>query len=132
MITVDPPPEAVFGSEPEILFYSQRRSATGYIYTYSLLEPHPAAARMQDEMIAEVEANRPDFLVVVEVEESWNPQPESPEKIVKWMRTYALQFEVVGVAEVFYDGSRFLTQRDLANSKLAAKSRVVILKRSQS
>jgi hypothetical protein len=38
---------AVLGSEPEIYFYAQRKSATG-IYTYALLESQPYAARMQD------------------------------------------------------------------------------------
>ena len=33
---------AILGSEPEILFYARRHSATGYIYMYDLLEgPNP-------------------------------------------------------------------------------------------
>ena len=47
---------AVLGSEPEILFYSGRRSATGYIYMYPLMEKHSYASRMQEEMIRELEA----------------------------------------------------------------------------
>ena len=34
---------AVLGSEPEIFFDAQRRSATGYIYTYGLVEVQPLA-----------------------------------------------------------------------------------------
>jgi hypothetical protein len=30
---------AVLGSEPQIYFYSDRHSATGYVYTYGLMEP---------------------------------------------------------------------------------------------
>src|SRR5206468_5072833 len=37
---------AVLGSEPEIYFYAQRHSATGYIYTYSLMEPQKYAQQM--------------------------------------------------------------------------------------
>ena len=37
---------AVLGSEPQIYFYAQRRSATGYIYTYSLMETQPYAHQM--------------------------------------------------------------------------------------
>jgi hypothetical protein len=36
-------------------------SATGYIYTYSLMEPQSHALEMQKEMIAEIEADRPEF-----------------------------------------------------------------------
>ena len=34
---------AVLGSEPQIYFYSKRHSATGYIYTYELMEPQSYA-----------------------------------------------------------------------------------------
>src|SRR5206468_6071143 len=45
---------AVLGSEPQIYFYSKRLSATGYIYTYALMEPQPYAHQMQEEMIHEI------------------------------------------------------------------------------
>lgn len=32
---------AVIGSEPQIYFYSDRRAATGHIYTYALMEDLP-------------------------------------------------------------------------------------------
>ncbi len=38
---------AVLGSEPEIYFYSHRLSATGYIYTYPLMEKQVYASHMQ-------------------------------------------------------------------------------------
>ena len=38
---------AVLGSEPQIYFYSMRHSATGYIYTYGLMEPQKYAQQMQ-------------------------------------------------------------------------------------
>ncbi|MFA5291857.1 MAG: glycosyltransferase family 39 protein [Phycisphaerae bacterium] len=72
---------AVLGSEPEIYFYSQRRSATSYIYTYPLMEPQPYAVDMQREMISQIEANKPRFVVVVRCFDSWidcpimEPQP---------------------------------------------------------
>ncbi len=51
---------AVIGSEPEIYFYAHRHSATGYIYTYPLMEPQPFALQMQRDMIQEIESNRSD------------------------------------------------------------------------
>ena len=50
---------AVIGSEPELYFYTHRRSVTGYIYTYPLLEPQKYAVTMQKEMEAEIERSRP-------------------------------------------------------------------------
>jgi len=43
------------GSEPEIYFYAQRHSATGYIYTYALMEEHKYAHAMPEEMEREIE-----------------------------------------------------------------------------
>src|SRR6267142_123163 len=54
---------AVLGSEPEIYFYSGRRAATGYLHTYPLMEAQPYAARMQREMVGQIERARPAFLV---------------------------------------------------------------------
>ena len=62
---------AVIGSEPEIYFYARRRAATGYIYMYPLMEPHPFARRMQEDMIAELEREAPRFMVLVNVDTSW-------------------------------------------------------------
>jgi len=54
---------AVIGSEPEIYFYAQRHSATGFIYTYSLMEEQRFALAMQKQMIREIEEAKP-FRVV--------------------------------------------------------------------
>src|SRR5207244_12575676 len=62
---------AVLGSEPEIYFYAHRHSATGYIYTYGLMEPQKYARQMQEEMIHEIERARPKYLVSVVMFYSW-------------------------------------------------------------
>jgi hypothetical protein len=41
---------AILGSEPEIYFYANRHSATGYIYNVALLERQQFAKDMQEEM----------------------------------------------------------------------------------
>src|SRR5208337_76515 len=62
---------AVIGSEPEIYFYAQRHSATDYIYTYAMGEPQPFALQMQNEMIRDIEAANPEYIVSVNVPDSW-------------------------------------------------------------
>ena len=52
---------AVLGSEPEICFYADRRSATGYIYTCPLMEPQPYALQMQQQMMHEIETVKPSL-----------------------------------------------------------------------
>jgi hypothetical protein len=79
---------AVIGSEPQIYFYAGRRAATAFIYTYALMEPHPYADQMQRDMIAQIEAATPRFIVFVNHIESWFPKPTSPRRIFRWARRY--------------------------------------------
>ena len=82
---------AVLGSEPEIYFYSHRHSATGYIYTYGLMEPQKYAQQMQEEMIGEIEAARPKYLISVAMNYSWLRRPDSVEAIFNWANQYMAQ-----------------------------------------
>ncbi len=75
---------AVLGSEPEIFFDAHRNSATGYIYTYGLMEPQPLAGKMQDEMIQEIEAAQPEFIVLTNIGFSWLPQ-NNERRIFDWV-----------------------------------------------
>jgi Dolichyl-phosphate-mannose-protein mannosyltransferase len=82
---------AVLGSEPQIYFYSNRHSATGYIYTYGLMEAQKYATQMQQEMIREIERARPKFLIFVVMPDSWLQQPESEPLIFTWANEYTAQ-----------------------------------------
>jgi len=83
---------AVVGSEPQLYFYARRHSATGYIYTYPLLESQPYASRMQREMIDEIETAKPEFIVLVTYKLSWLKKPSSDLTIFKTMGQYARQY----------------------------------------
>ena len=94
---------AVIGSEPEIYFLSRRHSATSYIYTYGLLEPQPFASKMQDEMIGQIEASSPQFVVFVSDEMSWGQyvnDPNSNKKIFNWWDNYKTNYTLVGMTDI--------------------------------
>ncbi len=92
---------AVVGSEPEIYFYADRTSATGYVYTYALMEEQPYASKMQKEMMTEIEAAHPRFLVVAWVASSWAPRPKSDQSIIQWTGRYIQQcYNSVGVMDI--------------------------------
>ncbi len=93
---------AVLGSEPQIPFYADMRSATRYVYAYALMEVHPYAARLQEETVAEIEAVRPRHLVLVHVGTSWLPQPGSDRRIFRWIDEWVpAHYDVVGLVEIF-------------------------------
>ena len=90
---------AVLGSEPQIYFLSHRHSATGYIYTYPLMEPQPFASKMQREMIHEIESAKPEFIVFVLSPLSWLEQPASDPSLFNWwVQSYQTNFALAGVA----------------------------------
>ena len=73
---------ALFGSEPEICFYSARHCASSYLYMYPLMEKQRFAQQMESDMMQQVEQARPRFLVYVDAVRSWETKPtygENPE-----------------------------------------------------
>jgi hypothetical protein len=91
---------AVLGSEPQIFFYSHRRSATGYIYAYPLMEPQPYAADMQRQMISQIETVKPKFIVSVNFRDSWLIRPDSKRLIFEWMEQYIpAHYRQIGLIE---------------------------------
>ena len=101
---------AVLGSEPQIMFYSQRRSASGYLYGYSLTEEQKYAATMQREAIAEIEAAHPEYLVFAW---DWEIRPRSDRTIFDWADRYiANHYDLVGVMRV-RDGLQFRSEEEV-------------------
>lgn len=102
---------AVFGSEPEIYFYSGRHSATGYIYMYPLMENQKFALRMQSAMRREIEQSQPRMVVFADNQFSWGWRREwdgsEPRmKIFSWMRSY-LNANYDLIAEVPIDSALY-------------------------
>jgi len=97
---------AILGSEPQIFFYSNRRSATGYIHTYSLMEYQPYSLQMQKEMIREIELKEPKIIVDVRVYFSWLVAEHSELYIFHWAEKYIpMHYNLVGVIDILSDGS---------------------------
>ena len=91
---------AVVGSEPQIYFYAGRRSATGFIYTYPLMELQSHAAAMQRQMIQEIERADPRYVVFVRAATSWLIRPGSDMTIFGWFEQYQRSLTRVGVADI--------------------------------
>ncbi len=93
---------AVLGSEPEILFLSGIPSATGYMYTYPLMESHSLALWMQRDMIERLEASPPRWITLVSAANSWwAPHEGVQTPIIDWMERFLpARYDVVGVADI--------------------------------
>ncbi len=122
---------AVFGSEPQIFFYSTRRSATGHIYMYGLMERHPFARKMQEEMIREVEGSRPAYVVWVKTPTSWLESRDSERLLFHWAGRYiSANYEIVG--QLVLVGSQhmeFLWDAAAANAPLGEATMLLVFRR---
>jgi hypothetical protein len=122
---------AILGSEPEILFYADRLTASGHIYMYGLMENHRYAAQMQQQLISEIEATAPAFIVVVNNIATWLLRSDSLNKILDWGDGYlALRYDEVGIVDIFGDRpTRYLWGSAAAGYEPQAQSFVSIYKR---
>jgi hypothetical protein len=94
---------AVIGSEPEIYFYANRHSATGYLYMYGLIVRHRYTMQMRQEMLRELDVNHPEYVVYVDEWSSWGDRNGGGQTAVflsalgEFMDS---QYERVGMAEI--------------------------------
>jgi len=119
---------AVFGSEPQIYFYSKRRSATGYIYTYGLMEHHEYALKMQKQMRDEIVSSNPRFIVHVQVKASWLKRDDSETYIFNWFNDYiADHYRLVGVADITSSETVYKWFGDAEKNIIQPKHRYVLV-----
>ena len=106
---------AILGSEPQIFFYSQRRSASSYIYMYPLMENHDFALQMQKGFIKDVQTRNPKYLIYVDVPTSWLQRPDSHKEIFQWLDGYLQrgQLKLVGVVELLNDEAVYHWESDV-------------------
>ncbi|MFQ5560348.1 MAG: hypothetical protein ACE5FU_07175, partial [Nitrospinota bacterium] len=95
----------VFGSEPQIYFYSGRRSVSPLIFTYPLVENNAFAKELQGELINALEKNIPRYFVYVNVPFSWSAHPEYDRKIFSWVSQFLEKhFTLEGYVDLIGDG----------------------------
>lgn len=120
---------AVIGSEPQIYFYANRPSATGYIYTYALMEDQPFAKTMQQEMIREIEEAKPEYLVFVGFQFSWATSGNSDSTIFNWYDAYQTNYVPVGIVDFHSPTDRRFRWNEDAASGVQTKSYTQIWRR---
>jgi hypothetical protein len=91
---------AVLGSEPQLYFYARRRPATGHVLTYAMMEDQPFSHEFQEQMIREIEAARPQYVVHIKMNTSWLETPKSDPTLLRWFDRYQAQnLKLVGIVE---------------------------------
>jgi hypothetical protein len=98
----------VAGSEPQILFYAKRVSASRFVIVYPLIIPTPLARGYQVEAMRELEKHPPTAIVLAQSPLSWMPQKDSPVEFLQFLeKLLAEHYERVGGWVTDAQGSRW-------------------------
>lgn len=122
---------AVLGSEAEIYFYSKRKAATGYLFTYEMGKMHAHTLDMQKEMMAEIEKNKPKLLVMVWVFLSWTMEQNAPKNILDWFGKYSqTNYHPIALVDMLPEGTTY--KSDVPPNELQPKSQnfIVVFERN--
>jgi len=123
-------PIGVIGSEPEICFYARRKSASGYIYMYDLVQPHQYASAMQREAMDQITAAKPLFLVLVNVPQSWVAFANSDQTFFDWANGYSVaDYNVEGLIKIFPDHTDVEWGQGQPRQEIGTQNFILVLRR---
>jgi len=102
---------AVIGSQPELFFYTDRRSALGYMYSYPMFEPHAYAQEMREDAVRQIRAAAPKLIVVFNYPASLGTARPADWPYMQWVQKHVharydllKTFEIPVPAEVRWPG----------------------------
>jgi len=101
---------AIIGNEPQLLFYSQRRSATSFIYTFSLIEEERFAEQFRLEMIHQVESVAPKLFIYTRTMLDYYEKSQGQKELDKWFLDYTkLYYNPIARFEYFCGDTLLVT-----------------------
>ncbi|RJP37058.1 MAG: hypothetical protein C4547_06370 [Phycisphaerales bacterium] len=108
------PSDSVFilGSEPQILFYANRRSASRYTIMYPLFGPYADAEGRQEEVLEEIARDRPRWILDVRLENSLTPDKDAPTLLLESVSAMLLPgqgYRLSGLVVAKVQQRRFVT-----------------------
>jgi hypothetical protein len=120
----------VAGSEPQILYYAGRISATRFVIAYPLMIPTPLAAKYQQEAIRDLQQRPPAVIVLARSPMSWLTQEGSPREFLIFLEQL-LSNDYVRIGGSIADGPRTLWKEPLPEEEITA-SELILFKRKTS
>lgn len=82
--------------EPQIWFYSQTQAASGFLYSFPLVENHTYAGKMVEQYIQETETHHPNWFIYSDPHEI-DDNPANVTRLKNWSKEYLKNFELKGI-----------------------------------
>lgn len=97
----------ILGSEPQILYYAGRRSASRYIFVYPLTASYPDVRERQHAALREIMLNQPRFIVTVSDPGSFLADPDAPTDLTDALADLVKQsYRLAAVTQLTPEGDR--------------------------
>ncbi len=124
----------VFGSEPQIYFYTNRRCPNNRFYLTHIMRDTTVFPEMREEQlkfIKSVEAAKPKYLVFFDHPISWLANPKSDQSIFKWFNPWANQnYDLVGLADMVSNfETKYIWENQLKGYQPKGQYRIRVYKR---
>jgi len=94
--TTDSDEVLIGGSEPQILYYAKRKSATRFVIMYPLMYATPSAEKYQGQAIDELADKKIKAVVVARTGASWMMGPRTPELFMPFFTKYLTDYDFEG------------------------------------
>jgi hypothetical protein len=121
----------IFGSEPQIYFYSNRKSASGYVQMYPLTEIQEYKEIMKKEFCNDIERVKPKIIVFHPISGSWSDASEADFSIIYWADQYLQQnYYLVGIVDLVNENDiRFKWLEEIYSYKKTSDNIIYIFNR---
>ena len=97
---------------------------------YDLMQPHQYASAMQREAIQQIEAAKPAFLLLVNVDTSWVIFDGADRTIMNWAKAYsAANYETAGMIWILSDLTEYAWGADALTRSYTTPLRVSVMRR---
>jgi hypothetical protein len=116
----------VLGSEPQIYFYTDRRCPSRHAYGAHLVSGHEKHKEWQEELINDVENNKPKYLIFFNHSVSWLYQKDADKKIFDWYNAFSKEhYQIVGLVDIVTPfQTNYVWENDLRTYKPQGKDKV--------
>lgn len=90
----------VWGSEPQVYVYTNKKAPTRHFYTAFSSTPGPRGTEIQKEIMETIQADKPEYMIYFVHPFSWSMKPDSDTTLYQWAyRLCRDEYTVIGVAD---------------------------------
>lgn len=123
----------LLGSEPQIYFYTKKRSPSRHAYFAAIVDNVPQHKEWQREFVKDVEKANPKYLVYFNHPISLFVQPNTDKYVFEWANTYVnSNYHLVGLVDMIEgQHSSYLWREQIGNYKPVSQNIIYVYERNK-